>query len=851
MKASEEVMKLNRFLSKIDQPSLRSFFLLLFAITSLLIGINLSHGKTSAAAALDACTPSGTTYGTLTFSATDTPANPINIPSAGAYNVWVRLEVPSASSSALLLNINNASGSSCYNISGNGLTPNTWTWVDFYDGTSANLIQPSLPSGNNSLTITGTESGVSVDRVEFLADASCIPTGNGDNCLATTAATPPNASVTAPTSGATLSGTTTLSATASATTAGASIANLQFQLDGKNIGNPLTIAPYTLSLNTTTVTNGSHTLTVIATDANDGQTPALSGTSSPVTINVNNPAAPTCTTSTTLPTTPGSLAKTSSTYTSIGLSWSASTPSPNCTLSGYHVYRNGTQIANVTSGTSYTDTGLTSGTNYSYTVQAYDSGSNVSAKSSALGASTAADNLAPNVPTISSSTATAPGSVSLSWGAVTDNPNPGGSGVAGYNIYRCSGSGCTPDITGTPVNGATLVTTTTYADNTVSASTNYSYVVTAVDNVGNESAPSSVATVATPAPVCSTKPSVPTSPTAGATTDVSVAFSWTAPTASPGCTLSGYNIYQLTGSTYTLIKSVTGSTSVSITGLTPNTSYIYAIEAFDTSGNVSAKTTTITIATAPDTTPPTAPASVTAKANSSTSVSVNWSASTDNIGVASYNIYRNDRGSSPIATVNSPTLTYIDNSVAANTSYTYQVSAMDAAGNESAKTSSASVQTPAPPTSSTITTAPSNLQAGVIATTSAILSWSAPSTGTVTGYHVYIDGILDTFNSDNFSLTGGTLSCLAPSVNYTITVKAYNATSTGPAATVVVDTPSGGLPGDFNCDGKVNGLDVNALASNWLMTHVLPAQGDSNGDTTVNALDLNALASDWGGNRVP
>ena len=68
--------------------------------------------------------------------------------------------------------------------------------------------------------------------------------------------------------------------------------------------------------------------------------------------------------------------------------------------------------------------------------------------------------------------------VDLSWTASTDNA--GGSGVAGYNVYR----------DGSKVNSS-LVATTSYSDTGLSASTQYSYTVSAVDNQGNESAQSS------------------------------------------------------------------------------------------------------------------------------------------------------------------------------------------------------------------------------------------------------------------------------------------------------------------------------------------------------------------------
>jgi hypothetical protein len=92
--------------------------------------------------------------------------------------------------------------------------------------------------------------------------------------------TPPSVSMTAPAAGATVSGTVTVSATASDNVG---VANVQFQLDGVNLGAPDAAAPYSLSWNTTTTTNGSHTLRAIARDAAGNTT-----TSASVTVTVAN-----------------------------------------------------------------------------------------------------------------------------------------------------------------------------------------------------------------------------------------------------------------------------------------------------------------------------------------------------------------------------------------------------------------------------------------------------------------------------------------------------------------------------------------------------------------------------------
>ena len=101
----------------------------------------------------------------------------------------------------------------------------------------------------------------------------------------------------------------------------------------------------------------------------------------------------------------------------------------------------------------------------------------------------------------------------------------------------------------------------------------------------------------------------------------------------------------------------------------------------------------------PDTTPPSVPNGLAGTATSGTSVALTWNASTDNVGVASYTVFRN---SSPIGT--STTTSFTDTGVSPSTTYSYAVSAKDAAGNTSAWSVPVSVTTPA--TAGNLTFAP-------------------------------------------------------------------------------------------------------------------------------------------------
>ena len=93
---------------------------------------------------------------------------------------------------------------------------------------------------------------------------------------------PPAVSMTGPANGATVSGTIAVSANASDNVG---VAGVQFQLDGVDLGAELTAAPYSLSWNTTTASDGAHTLTAVARDAAGNL-----ATSAPVSVTTLNTA---------------------------------------------------------------------------------------------------------------------------------------------------------------------------------------------------------------------------------------------------------------------------------------------------------------------------------------------------------------------------------------------------------------------------------------------------------------------------------------------------------------------------------------------------------------------------------
>ena len=103
--------------------------------------------------------------------------------------------------------------------------------------------------------------------------------------------TAPAASLTAPSDGATVSGTAVTVSAAASDNVG--VAGVQFKLDGINLGAEDVSSPYTIAWNTTTVGNGSHSLTAVARDGagNTTGSAAVNVTvANPVTIAWNAPA---------------------------------------------------------------------------------------------------------------------------------------------------------------------------------------------------------------------------------------------------------------------------------------------------------------------------------------------------------------------------------------------------------------------------------------------------------------------------------------------------------------------------------------------------------------------------------
>ena len=139
-------------------------------------------------------------------------------------------------------------------------------------------------------------------------------------------------------------------------------------------------------------------------------------------------------------------------------------------------------------------------------------------------------------------------------------------------------------------------------------------------------------------------------------TETTVDLTWTASTDNVGVT--AYDVYQnavLIGSSNT--------SNYTVSGLTVNTTYAFTVEAKDASGNVSAASTAESVTTI-DVTTPSIPTGLTAANITETSLDLSWTASTDNVGVTSYDVYQD-----AILLGNSTTTNYSVSGLSQNTTY--------------------------------------------------------------------------------------------------------------------------------------------------------------------------------------
>ena len=372
----------------------------------------------------------------------------------------------------------------------------------------------------------------------------------------------------------------------------------------------------------------------------------------------------------------------------------------------------------------------------------------------------------------------------VSWTA----PSNGGSAITSYNVTSSPG-GITKNVTAPA--GSTNVPTTT-AVTGLTNGTSYTFTVIASNAIG--SGPASTASAAvTPFG----KPGTPTN-VAGTPGNKQVTVTWTAPS-SNGAIIDSYTVTTSPGGTATQVKQINTSTpaptTATITGLTNGTAYTFTVSAHNAAGtgSTSASSAAVTPAAVPG-----APTNVTATAGNA-SANVSWTAPANNgTTITSYTItsapgsvHATVNGSGGNAAPTTGTITGLTN----GTTYTFTVTAHNAAGTGPASSSSNAV-TPTGPAG-----APTNV-VGTPGDKQVTLTWTAPNNGgfRIDRYTVTASpgGVAQTANATSSTTAAPTTLVFTGLTNgtaYTFTVTAHTSAGTSPASAPSAAVTPFGLPG--------------------------------------------------------
>lgn len=473
---------------------------------------------------------------------------------------------------------------------------------------------------------------------------------------------------------------------------------------------------------------------------------------------------------------------------------------------GYNLKRSGTSGGPYTilqpnlSGTTFTDPGLVNSEAYYYVVTALN-GVVESANSSEATTSPVGPPAVPANLQVSATTS----QVNLSW---TDSY-----GATSYRVYRSITSGSGYALTGTSVSAS-------YADPSVTNGTTYFYEVSAIGPNG-ESAPSTEAS-ATPMAL----PAAPTGLTATGS-NATVTLTWTA-----SALASSYNVKRTitSGSDYSVVATITGSSSFVDTGLSNGAPYYYVVSALNAIGEGidSAEVSATPIA------PPVAPTVTVSSGNAV--VGIQWSPVS---GATSYSLKRSGTSGGPYSVLTTGTSTsYLDPNVTNGASYYYVVSASNAGGDSS------SAETAAYPNSRLLRTyLKCDEQSGGTAWDSSGNGWN----GTITGGNTWAAGRINNAvslsgNTNFVSLPSGVMSGVTDFTIATwVKLNASNntrifdfGTGTGAYMELCPKASSGCLRYEIVASGTVQQINTTYIFQTNVWTHVALTQSGSTGVLYVN-----------------
>lgn len=200
-------------------------------------------------------------------------------------------------------------------------------------------------------------------------------------------------------------------------------------------------------------------------------------------------------------------------------------------------------------------------------------------------------------------------------------------------------------------------------------------------------------------------------------------------------------------------------------------------------------------ATTTDTVPPSTPTLLTALPTATSTITLTWATSTDNIGISGYQIFRATSSSAIttlIATTTASTTSYANTGLTASTTYWYQVKAADVAGNVSSSSNKVSTTTLKVITDTTPPTAPNSLTATAASTTIISLTW-ATSTDTIGVIGYKVERCIGAACTNFIQIATSTLTSyqntgLAASTTYRFRVRAYDTAGNNSSYSTIVST---------------------------------------------------------------
>lgn len=298
----------------------------------------------------------------------------ISVPTSGTYRIWSRVSAPTAADNSFYLSIDD--NGCVYNVGDDAPPVDQWSWINYQNGNFSQPVDVVLSAGMHTVTLTGREQNVRVDRVIATNDLTCVPSGKGDNCANPTV----YQDTVAPSAPTALKDTKVeaqkVALSWSGSTDNVGVTNYNIIRNGYVVA---TVNKDTLSYEDATVAPGTgYSYVITARDAAGNESQPSN------TLSLTTPKV--ATTDTQAPTAPANLKAVGVSSKQINLTWGASTD--NIGVVSYKVFRGASEIATVV-GTSYGDSNnLSAGTSYSYTVKALDAAGNVSPASAAASALT-------------------------------------------------------------------------------------------------------------------------------------------------------------------------------------------------------------------------------------------------------------------------------------------------------------------------------------------------------------------------------------------------------------------------------------------------------------------------------